>query len=66
MSTILKYRLEIAPQLQLFRKEILYAFNYINRHYGMSIDDRASRIIDTAGHLQLSYLHFRAVYLSEF
>lgn len=49
MSQTLKYRLEIAPQLHLFRKEILYAFNYVNRHYGMSIDNSASRIIRYGG-----------------
>ena len=49
MSLVFKYRLEIAPSLQSFQNEILYAFNYINRHYGMSIDNSASMTIRYGG-----------------
>ena len=49
MSSLLRYRLEIAPSLQSFKSEILYAFNYINRYYGMSIDDAAPMTVRYGG-----------------
>lgn len=49
MPPLFRYRLEIAPSLQSFQSEIFYAFNYINRYYGMSIDDGAPTTIRYGG-----------------
>ena len=49
MTVIARYRLEIAPPLSVFQNEILYAFNYINRHYGLLIDEKATRPIRYGG-----------------
>ena len=46
---IIKISLEIAPSLQSCKSEILYAFNYINRYYGMSIDNAAPTTIRYGG-----------------
>ena len=49
MSSLFEYRLEIAPSLGQFRNEILFAFNYINRHYGLSINNNALKTIYYGG-----------------
>ena len=49
MISAFRYRLEIEPSVQSFRKEILYAFEYINLHYGISFDDKASKVVRYGG-----------------
>lgn len=49
MGVVAKYRLVVAPSLNRFRNEIIYAFNYINRHYGMEIDEGSTRLIRYGG-----------------
>ena len=44
-----KYQLKISPSLLSYKSEILYAFEYINRHYNLSIDDRSSTIVRYGG-----------------
>ena len=49
MDVVAKYRLVIAPSLNRFQNEIFYAFNYINRHYGVVIDEKSTRSIQYGG-----------------
>ena len=49
MGVVAKYRLVIAPSLNRFRNEIIYAFNYINRHYGLVIDEKSTTLIRYGG-----------------
>lgn len=44
-----KYQLKISPSLLPYKSEILYAFEYINRHYDLSIDNTSPTVIHYGG-----------------